>query len=71
MGVAMNKFAVRETVGLAIGATSLSISCSFLEMWWLKLQLKSWSEMGVLILRPLKWAMDTYSRLRYLVVQHQ
>ena len=41
MGVAINLFAVTEMVGLSYGGTSLSISCSLLEIWWLKLQLKS------------------------------
>ena len=39
-------------VGLSYGATSLFTTCSVLEIWWLKLQLKSCSEMGVPVLRP-------------------
>ena len=52
MGVAINWFAVRDMVGLSYGATSLFTTCSVLEIWWLKLQLKSCSEMGVPVLRP-------------------
>ena len=39
-------------VGLSYGATSLFTTCGVLEIWWLKLQLKSCSEMGVPVLRP-------------------
>ena len=39
-------------VDLSYGATSLFTTCSVLEIWWLKLQLKSCSEMGVPVLRP-------------------
>ena len=39
-------------VGLSYGAMSLFTTCSVLEIWWLKLQLKSCSEMGVPVLRP-------------------
>ena len=52
MGVATNYFAVREIVDLSSGGTCLSISSSLLEIWWFKLQLKWFSEMGVPILRP-------------------
>ena len=38
-------------VSLSYGATSLFTTCSVLEIWWLKLQLKSCSEMGVPVLR--------------------
>ena len=43
-------------VGLSYGATSLFTTCSVLEIWWLKLQLKSCSEMGVPVLRPPEYA---------------
>ena len=52
MGVAINQFAVREIVDLSYGATFLFTTCSVLEIWWLKLQLKTCSEMGVPVLRP-------------------
>ena len=39
-------------VGLSYGATSLFTTCIVLEIWWLKLQLKSCSETGVPVLRP-------------------
>ena len=39
-------------VGLSYGANSLFTTCSVLEIWWLKIQLKSCSEMGVPVLRP-------------------
>ena len=38
-------------VSLCYGGISLSISCSLREIWWLKLQLKSCSGMGVLALK--------------------
>ena len=45
---------VREMDGLHVsyGGTSLSIPFSLLEIWWLKLQVKSCSEMGIPVLRP-------------------
>ena len=52
MGVPINQFAVREMVGLSCGTTSLFTTCSVLEIWWLKLQPKLCSEMGVPVLRP-------------------
>ena len=64
MGVAINYFAVREMVGLFYGATSLFTTCSVLEIWWLKLQLKSCSEMGVPVLRLPEHANCYIPRLR-------
>ena len=52
-------------VGLSYGATSLFTTCSVLEIWWLKLQIKSCSEMGVPVLRPPEWGLYlTDERLR-------
>ena len=65
MGVAINQFAVREMVGLSYGATSLFTMCSVLEIWWLKLQLKLCSEMGVPVLRPPEMTFSTQSYAIY------
>ena len=43
---------VREIVHLSSGGTFLSIYCSLLEIWWLKLKLKLCSEIGDPVLRP-------------------